>query len=169
MRVCGSREEPACDRTVARQGAAFRWSADRTDVEDDRPEDASGFGGAQHVACRPRAATPPDRSVDTAQEIAHECTPRAALAPQWPCPKQSSRLRAERKGPDVNEIECQERKRKRRQVAADRGPRARTRRETPQRRAHAHAREGNNAASAIRAGTVNLDEPTARRPPKRHG
>src|SRR5881296_1753777 len=157
MRAGGSREEPAPDRPFARQGAALRWSTDRADVEDDRPEGAAGFRGAQHVACRPCPATPPDRRVDPGQKIAHECTPRGALAPQWPGTEQASCLRAERKGPDVNEIECQRRKREWRQVAADRGPRARTRRESLKRCARAHAGEGKNTASAIGEVVVDLD------------
>ncbi len=129
MRATGSREEPARDRRISRKSTTLRWRADRGDVEDDRTEYAARLSRTQHIPRRPRTATPPDRGIDATQKVAHECAPCIVPALQWPGTQEPSRLRADWKGPDVDEVERKRWQRQWREVTADRASCARTRRE----------------------------------------
>ena len=105
MRGVGSREEPPRESPFARKRPPLRRRTDSGDVENNGPQDAARLRRAQHVASRPCTPTPPERCLDSAEEVAYERTPSSVGALQTSRPQQSSGLRPEREGPHVDEIE----------------------------------------------------------------
>jgi hypothetical protein len=144
--------------SLAGERATLGWSADGGDIEYHRAKNAARLRRAQHVAGRPRAPTPSDRGVGPGQQIAHKCTARRVRTLQRSGAQQSSCLRPERQGPDVDEVEGERWQRKGREVTADRRARSRTGRESLGRYAGANAGESKDSAGALGEMVVDLDE-----------
>src|SRR2546428_1140388 len=142
----------------------FRRCDDRSHIEHDRAQSPPRFGRSQHVARAPGATPPADRRVIAAKKPPNKSAVHGAWSPSPSRAEQPPRLRAEREGADMNEIERERRQRERREVTTNRRTGPRPRGERTERRGRSDARERQEALGAGGLRIVHFEEHPIGRP-----